>query len=159
MPLNVRRCLQIASIATSVRYATSTSVALRATRVRFGLLRTHPGPDLPNPSLKSSWQSIHMNRTGKRNQIIGITSTYHDEGKSTIAASLALRIAQTGAKVILVDCNFRHPSLSDRLGSSCRIWRFGCRVGSGCLARNNLVLIRQHSWPFYRSAITPGRPT
>lgn len=56
-----------------------------------------------------------MNRNGKQNQVIGITSTYPDEGKSTIAASLALLIAQTGAKVILVDCNFRHPSLSTSL--------------------------------------------
>jgi len=56
-----------------------------------------------------------MNRNGKRNQVIGITSTQPDEGKSTVAAALALLMANTGARVILVDCNLRNRSLSDAL--------------------------------------------
>jgi uncharacterized protein involved in exopolysaccharide biosynthesis/Mrp family chromosome partitioning ATPase len=80
-----------------------------------------------------------MNRNGKRNQVIGITSTYHDEGKSTIAASLALRIAQTGAKVILVDCNFRHPSLSIALAPAAQ---FGVLdVASGAAALRGITWI------------------
>ncbi len=56
-----------------------------------------------------------MNRSGKRNQVIGITSTQPDEGKSTVAAALALLMAHTGARVILVDCNLRNRSLSAAL--------------------------------------------
>jgi succinoglycan biosynthesis transport protein ExoP len=44
--------------------------------------------------------------------IIGFTSSLPHEGKSTIAASLALLLAQAGARVILVDCDLRNPSLS-----------------------------------------------
>ncbi len=44
--------------------------------------------------------------------IIGFTSSLPQEGKSTIAASLALLMAQAGARVILVDCDLRNPSLS-----------------------------------------------
>src|SRR5262249_1844988 len=44
--------------------------------------------------------------------IIGFTSSLPNEGKSTIAASLALLMAQAGARVILVDCDLRNPSLS-----------------------------------------------
>lgn len=44
--------------------------------------------------------------------IIGFTSSLPHEGKSTIAASLALLMAQAGARVILVDCDLRNPSLS-----------------------------------------------
>ncbi|WP_439399877.1 P-loop NTPase [Bradyrhizobium sp. PMVTL-01] len=62
-----------------------------------------------------------MYRNGKRSQIIGITSTFPHEGKSTIAASLALLIAQTGAKAILLDCNFRHPSLSTLLAPAAEV--------------------------------------
>ena len=56
-----------------------------------------------------------MNRSGKRNQVIGITSTQPKEGKSTVAAALALLMAHAGARVILVDCNLRNRSLSAEL--------------------------------------------
>jgi len=56
-----------------------------------------------------------MNRNGKRNQVIGITSTQANEGKSTVAAALALLIAHTGARAILLDCNLRNRSLSATL--------------------------------------------
>src|SRR5262249_3646856 len=50
--------------------------------------------------------------TAADNKVVGITSTIPDEGKSTIAAALALSIAQVGGRVILVDCDLRNPSLS-----------------------------------------------
>lgn len=56
-----------------------------------------------------------MNRSGKRNQVIGITSTQPNEGKSTVAAALALLLAHTGARAILVDCNLRNQALSAEL--------------------------------------------
>ena len=51
-------------------------------------------------------------------QVIGFTSSLPNEGKSTIAASLALLMAQVGARVILVDCDLRNPSLSRKLAPS-----------------------------------------
>jgi len=56
-----------------------------------------------------------MTRSGKRLQVIGITSTRPKEGKSTIAAALALLIAHTEARVVLLDCNLRNRSLSAAL--------------------------------------------
>ena len=47
--------------------------------------------------------------------MIGITSTQPNEGKSTVAAALALLMAHTGARAILVDCNLRNQSLSAEL--------------------------------------------
>ena len=49
------------------------------------------------------------------NKVIGFTSSLPNEGKSTIASSVALLMAQAGARVILVDCDLRNPSLSRRL--------------------------------------------
>jgi protein-tyrosine kinase len=40
-----------------------------------------------------------------------ITSASPDEGKSTTLANLAVTIAQSGKRVILVDCDLRRPSL------------------------------------------------
>lgn len=51
-------------------------------------------------------------------KVVGFTSSLPGEGKSTIAASLALLTAQAGARVILVDCDLRNPSLSPMLAAS-----------------------------------------
>jgi polysaccharide biosynthesis transport protein len=51
----------------------------------------------------------------KRYKIVGFTSSLPNEGKSTIAAGVALLMAQAAARVILVDCDLRNPSLSRRL--------------------------------------------
>jgi len=46
------------------------------------------------------------NKTAK---VIQITSTVSGEGKSTLAATLALSSALSGARVVLIDCDFRRP--------------------------------------------------
>jgi len=51
----------------------------------------------------------------KSSRVIGITSSLPNEGKSTIAASLAQQSAHGGARVILVDCDLRKPTLSQEL--------------------------------------------
>jgi succinoglycan biosynthesis transport protein ExoP len=45
-------------------------------------------------------------------KIIGITSSLPNEGKSTVAISLAALIAQGGSRVVLADCDLRNPSLT-----------------------------------------------
>src|SRR5215471_7724620 len=56
---------------------------------------------------------VDWNRSAvKSKKVIGFISSLPHEGKSTIAASLALLMAQAGARVILVDCDLRNPSLS-----------------------------------------------
>ncbi|MBI4319068.1 MAG: CpsD/CapB family tyrosine-protein kinase [Chloroflexi bacterium] len=44
------------------------------------------------------------------------TSTAPDEGKSTVMANLAVTFAQTGNRVVLVDCDLRRPRLHEIFG-------------------------------------------
>jgi succinoglycan biosynthesis transport protein ExoP len=56
--------------------------------------------------------AIDLKEAGKPNKVIAFTSTLPNEGKSTIAASLAQLIAHAGLSTILVDCDLRNPSLT-----------------------------------------------
>ena len=66
-------------------------------------------------SIRAIKVSIDLSGAAKSNKVIGITSALPNEGKSTIAASLAQLSADGGARVILVDCDLRKPSLSQGL--------------------------------------------
>ena len=59
--------------------------------------------------------SADLSGAARSNKVIGITSSLPNEGKSTISASFAQLSAHGGARVILVDCDLRKPSLSQEL--------------------------------------------
>jgi polysaccharide biosynthesis transport protein len=58
---------------------------------------------------------VDLNSKAKHTKTIGVTSCLPNEGKSSVAAAVAALIAQGGARVILVDCDLRHCSLSHDL--------------------------------------------
>jgi len=62
-----------------------------------------------------------MNREGKRNLVVGITSALPNEGKSSIAAGLAQLIAHSGLRVAAVDYDLRKSSLSGLWAPSAEI--------------------------------------
>jgi exopolysaccharide transport family protein len=66
-------------------------------------------------SIRSVKLGIDLNPALTSNKVIGITSSLPHEGKSTIAAALAQIIGQCGKSVIIIDCDFRNPSLSSTL--------------------------------------------
>lgn len=51
----------------------------------------------------------HMHK--RKQKVILVSSAGENEGKSTVAANLALCLAQKGNRVVLADCDFRKPAL------------------------------------------------
>jgi succinoglycan biosynthesis transport protein ExoP len=66
-------------------------------------------------SIRSIKLAVDLNVTNSSNKVVGITSSLPNEGKSTITAALAQLMAHAGARVIVVDCDLRNPSLSRNL--------------------------------------------
>jgi capsular exopolysaccharide synthesis family protein len=47
-----------------------------------------------------------------------VTSTQPGEGKSTVISNLGITVAQSGKKVLLIDCDLRKPTVHKKLGLS-----------------------------------------
>jgi len=92
---------------------------VRNKTARSKLTQKHIAPLVVNPLISTGFIEDNMNLCStmeyhmrKRNQqVILVTSAGENEGKSTVAANLALTLAAKDKKVIILDCDFRKPSL------------------------------------------------
>lgn len=78
----------------------------------------------PDSILAESIRMIKLNLEleGRKEppRVLGLTSAFPGEGKSSLAAALATVIAQGGQRVLLIDCDLRNPSLSRALSPEAR---------------------------------------
>jgi tyrosine-protein kinase Etk/Wzc len=76
----------------------------------------------PKSSVAEAFRSlrtgIHYSGIDKKRQVILLTSSFPHEGKSTLSANLAITLAQPGAKVVLIGCDLRRPTLHKAFGTS-----------------------------------------
>jgi succinoglycan biosynthesis transport protein ExoP len=96
---------------------------------------------------------LAIDRAGitKTNKVIGFTSSLPREGKSTTAASLALCIGQSGASVILLDCDLRNPTLTRSLTPDAKAGLF--EVLSGQLPLEDAIWTDQNHLTAFLPAI------
>ena len=62
-------------------------------------------------------------------KIIAITAARPSEGKTTVAMALARSAAVNGERVVVVDCDVRHPSLAQLLRAGDRLGLVDCLLG------------------------------
>ncbi|MFQ7768826.1 MAG: hypothetical protein ACLRIL_11490 [Fusicatenibacter saccharivorans] len=67
--------------------------------------------------------------TGEGGKVLLVTSVAENEGKSTLAANLALALSEEQNRVLLLDCDFRQPALYKIFETSAK-GRKGFRTGS-----------------------------
>jgi exopolysaccharide transport family protein len=63
-------------------------------------------------AIRSLRSAIQMSDVDHPPRVLQLTSTIPGEGKSTIAATIAVSAAQSGQKTLIIDCDLRHPSTS-----------------------------------------------
>lgn len=67
-------------------------------------------------SVRSIRVSAQMSNVDEPPQLLLVTSATPSEGKTTIAQCLAYSAAAGGQKVLVIDCDLRRPSLTERFG-------------------------------------------
>jgi polysaccharide biosynthesis transport protein len=63
-------------------------------------------------ALRNTKLAIDIILQGRASRVIGVISALPGEGKSTVAANLAVLLASTGKRTLLIDADLRNPSLS-----------------------------------------------
>jgi succinoglycan biosynthesis transport protein ExoP len=80
-------------------------------------LIVHDDPRSPRAeSFRTLRTNLQFLDIGRENRSFVITSSIQGEGKSTTAANLAIALADTGARVLIVDADLRRPKLHEYLG-------------------------------------------
>ena len=77
--------------------------------------------DFPNSMTADRFRQVvarmlQWEHRGRRMQSIAVMSPQHDEGKSVLACNLAIALAQSDRRVLLVDANSRNPSIESNFG-------------------------------------------
>jgi polysaccharide biosynthesis transport protein len=70
----------------------------------------------PSEAVRRLRTNLQFIDAGNRPKSIVLSSSIPGEGKSTMAINLAVSLADTGARVILVDADLRRPSIADYTG-------------------------------------------
>jgi capsular exopolysaccharide synthesis family protein len=75
---------------------------------------------LPTSTLAENYRALRTNfnflSVEKDIRTVTFTSTYPEEGKTSVTCNLAITMAQTGRKVLLIDGDFRRPVISRVFG-------------------------------------------
>ena len=66
-------------------------------------------------ALRSVKLAVDLNGILQTKKIIGFTSTFPNEGKTTVSTNFARLLAHSGSRAILIDADLRNPSLSNHL--------------------------------------------
>jgi len=83
-------------------------------------------PDDPRHVFAESYRNVRssiffMPYEGPRPKALLVTSAVPNEGKSTVSANLAITMALSGARTLLIDCDLRRGALREAFGISSKI--------------------------------------
>lgn len=92
------------------------SVERKDSKIDPAIIVHHRSKSTSSESFRGVRTSLYFGNRAGDLKVIQVTSASPADGKSTLAANLAVSIAQSGRKVALVDCDFRRPRVDKIFG-------------------------------------------
>lgn len=83
------------------------------------MVTVHQGNGSKSEAFRAIRTALYFSNQASGDQVIQVTSPTPGDGKSTIAANLAVSIAQSGRSVLLIDADLRRPRVGDLFGMEC----------------------------------------
>ncbi|MGB7342722.1 MAG: polysaccharide biosynthesis tyrosine autokinase [Pirellulaceae bacterium] len=112
----------------------------------------HQPASIPSEAIRSFRTSIFFELSGPGGKVIQLTSPLPGDGKSTIAGNLACSIAQSGKKVLAIDCDLRRPQLTDNFDMA-------SKVGISNVLNGDCDLLEAcHATPLQTLSVMPSGP-
>ena len=90
-------------------------------RISNDIVSLHRPQSPAAESFKALRTSIFFKSQSQDIKVIQVTSPASGDGKSTVSANLAVVMAQSGRRVLLIDCDLRRPSQHARFGVANKI--------------------------------------
>jgi capsular exopolysaccharide synthesis family protein len=97
---------------------TSNTQLLPGSKVSPVVVTVHRPKSPQAESYRAVRTALYFNARDQRHQVIQVSSPMPGDGKSTLIANLAVTIAQSGKRVLLMDADFRRPTLHKVFGAS-----------------------------------------
>lgn len=97
--------------------------------------------------------NIQFSSISREIKIIAVTSSVPGEGKSTTACNYALSLAETGKRVLLIDCDLRKPTIHRKFKISNASGLTNILLGEAaaestiCIARDSLSILTSGTLP------------
>lgn len=85
--------------------------------VDLSLVTVHRGRSAQSEAYRGVRTGLYFNNRNGDCKVIQVTSPVPGDGKSTTAANLAVTMAQTGRRTLLLDADFRRPRVSKLMGT------------------------------------------
>ncbi len=112
----------------------------------------HQPASIPSEAIRSFRTSIFFELAGPGGKVIQVSSPLPGDGKSTIAGNLACSIAQSGKKVLAIDCDLRRPQLTDNFA-------FANQTGISNVLNGDCEFMEAcHSTPLPNLSVMPSGP-
>ena len=118
-PVEISQSLQLPVVGNVPVMAADESVVADANHGIAPVLCTIHQPRTPAAeAYRTIRTALYFNARSEKHQVIQITSPRPGDGKSTLAANLAITIAQSGKSTLILDADFRRPTQHRLFGFS-----------------------------------------
>jgi capsular exopolysaccharide synthesis family protein len=109
-PLDIRRNLGLPVLGHVPPIQTSEPPEVKPLAALDPILSVHLRPHAAeSEAVRGIRTQLLFSTSGREHQVVQITSPNPGDGKTTLAANLAISLAKSNKRVVLVDCDFRKP--------------------------------------------------